>query len=124
MLLSVCAVAVAGGLGAVCRYLLSGAIARHAPAAFPWATLVINVSGSFVVGLAAGLAAAHLLAPEWRVIVGTGFLGGYTTFSTASTDAAALLRGRRPVAAIVYAVGMLLGAVAAAALGLFVGTAV
>lgn len=116
------AVASAGGLGAVCRFLLSTAIGRHTKDALPRATFVINVSGSFLVGLAAGFAAANLIPSEWRVVVGTGFLGGYTTFSTFSTDAVRLLRSRRARAAIVYSFGTLVAALAAAGLGLAVAS--
>jgi len=111
-------VASAGGAGAVCRFLLSDLITRHTKDSFPWATFVINVSGSFLVGFAAGLAAANLIPPEWRVVVGTGFLGGYTTFSTFSTDAVQLLRSRRSSAALIYSLGMLVASLGAAAAGL------
>ena len=114
---TVLAVAIAGGLGAVCRYLLSALISRRTTTSFPWGTFAINVSGSFVVGLAAGLAAVSLIPAEWRLVVGTGFLGGYTTFSTASTDTLALLRSRRPRAAALYSFGMLAAALAAAGAG-------
>jgi CrcB protein len=113
-------VAGAGGMGAVCRFLLSGLVGRHATDAFPWATFAINVSGSLLVGFAAGLASVNLIPPEWRVVVGTGFLGGYTTFSTFSTDAVALIRSRRPGKATIYSLGMLVASLGAAAAGLLV----
>lgn len=115
------AVIVAGGLGAVVRALLSMAIATVGRDRFPVSTVVINVSGALLLGLATGLAAAELLPAEWRLVVSTGFLGGYTTFSTASNDAARLARGSHVIAAAVNAFGMLVLAIAAAGLGLWIG---
>ena len=72
-----------GFLGAVSRYYLSGLVLHATGAArFPWATLVVNVTGCFAIGLLAGAAeTAQLLSPAMRLLLITGFLGGYTTFS-------------------------------------------
>ena len=90
---------------------------------FPIGTTIINVTGSFLLGLVTGLALAHGLPPEWRAILGTGFLGGYTTFSTASYETVRLAQQRRYRAALVNGVGMLVLALAAAGLGPVAGTA-
>ncbi|WP_235500996.1 fluoride efflux transporter FluC [Agreia sp. Leaf244] len=82
---------------------------------------MINVSGSFLVGLAAGYSAAYLLPADVRLVIGTGFLGGYTTFSTASTDAVGLLRKRRPRVAALYVFGTLASALTAAFVGMVLG---
>ncbi len=67
------AVAAAGALGAVARYLVGAAVASRHRAGFPWATLAVNISGCLALGLVVDRAAAPVL--------GTGLLGGYTTFS-------------------------------------------
>lgn len=109
------AAALAGGVGAVLRYLADLAVVRLAGRRFPWGILLVNVSGSFAIGLAAGLAPAALF------IVSAGLLGGYTTFSTAMVDTVALWRdGERP-ASVFNLVGTFVLALAAAAAGLLLG---
>ncbi len=115
------AVAVAGGLGAVARLVLDGVLRSRMVVNFPLGTTVINVTGSFLLGLVTGLALAHGLPTEWRAILGTGFLGGYTTFSTASFETVRLAQQHRYRAALVNGFGMMLLALAAAGLGLWVG---
>ena len=78
------ALALAGGLGAASRMFLDGLIKSRIGGAIPWGTITINVSGSLVLGLLTGLASVQILPEAWHLIIGTGFLGGYTTFSTAS----------------------------------------
>jgi fluoride exporter len=117
----VLAVSVAGGLGAAARFVLDGAIKGRIRRRFPIGTMVINLTGSFLLGLVTGLAVAHALPVEWRLIVGTGFLGGYTTFSTASFETVRLGLERRWGAAVVNGLGMMLGAFLFAAAGLWLG---
>ena len=112
---------VAGGLGAVSRFVVDGLIQARAGAAFPLGTLVINGSGSLSLGLLTGLTMAHLLPDTVRLVVGTGFLGGYTTFSTASFETVHLVRERRVPAALLYGLGTLLATTAVAGLGLAIG---
>jgi CrcB protein len=81
------------------------------------ATTVINLSGSLLLGLLTGLATSQLLPPQWQLVVGTGLLGGYTTFSTASFETVRLLEDHRYVAAALNGLGMLIVGTAAAALG-------
>jgi len=107
-----------GGLGACARYALDGLVASRLAGSMPWGTILINLSGSFLLGLLAGLAAGNLLPAAWQLAVGTGFLGGYTTFSTASVETVRLLQARKPVASAANAVGTMLGALSAAGLGL------
>ena len=82
----------------------------------PAGTVVVNVSGSLVLGMLVGWAMRHGGASEEvKAVLGTGFLGGYTTFSTASVEAARLVRGGRPTGALLHAllmVGLSLVAVA------------
>ncbi len=86
-----CLVVGAGGfLGAAARFLVGTAIAGRYGTQFPWATFIVNVSGSFVLGLMATLIAGQVLAPNWRLFVSVGFIGAYTTFSTLEYETAAL----------------------------------
>lgn len=116
------AIAGAGGLGAVARFVLDGALRSRFAVGFPFGTTVINVTGSFLLGLVTGLALAHGLPAEWRAVLGTGFLGGYTTFSTASYETVRLALQRRYRAALANGFGMMLLALAAAGLGLWLGS--
>lgn len=83
------------GLGGVTRFALSGLVAHRLGETFPWGTFVINVTGSFLIGFI-----ATLTEPEGRVLVGatarqflmTGFLGGYTTYSSFSLQTLSLAR--------------------------------
>ncbi|HEY9324484.1 MAG TPA: fluoride efflux transporter CrcB [Agromyces sp.] len=116
-------VVVAGGLGAGVRFVVDGLIRSRVRTAFPWATTIINVSGSFALGLVIGATLSDLLPPEFAVVLGTGFLGGYTTFSTASYETVQLIRQRRLAASLVSGVLMLVLSLAAAGLGLWIGSA-
>ena len=103
-------VGLAGGLGACARFALDGAVTARAGLAFPWGTLVVNVLGSFVLGLLAGLA----LGADARRIAATGLLGAFTTFSTwvfASERLAGAGQGRAAAANIVLSLALGLGAV-------------
>ena len=117
----VAAVAVAGGVGAVCRFMLDSLVTARVRVAYPIGTTVINLSGSLLLGLVTGIAVAHALPPEWRLILGVGFLGGYTTFSTASYETVRLAQQGRWIAAIGNGFGMLVGAALAAGVGLWAG---
>ena len=116
--LLVCA---AGGIGAAARLVLDGLIRSRIRSSYPVATTTINVTGSLLLGLLSGLAAARLLPEPWLIIVGTGLLGGYTTFSTASFETVSLLEDRRYLAAALNGVGTLIICTAAAAAGLMIG---
>ena len=114
-------VAVAGGAGSVCRLVLDGVIRSRIRGELPWGTIILNLTGSFVLGLITGLAVDAVLSESVRMVVGTGFLGGYTTFSTASVETVRLLHRRRWLAGGLNGVGVLVGATGAAALGLWLG---
>jgi CrcB protein len=110
-------ICVAGGVGAALRLILDGAIRARTTSSYPVGTTVINVTGSFLLGLITGLATGQLLPLQWQLMIGTGFLGGYTTFSTASFETVRLIEDRRYVAAALNGLGMLLICTAAAAIG-------
>ena len=111
----------AGGLGAVSRFVVDGAIRSRSGSSYPLGTLVINISGSLILGLLTGLTIAHLLPDTGRLVVGTGFLGGYTTFSTASFETVRLVQEGRVSAALLYGLGTLLATTAVAGVGLVIG---
>ena len=113
-------VATFGALGAVARFTVDGTIRSRMPSTTPWATILINVSGSFLLGLVTGLVTDHGLSETLRLAVGTGFCGGYTTFSTAMFETVRLIQQSawRLVAANVVATVVL--TTAAAAVGLAV----
>ncbi|PJJ65068.1 fluoride efflux transporter CrcB [Compostimonas suwonensis] len=117
------AIAVAGGIGSVARLLVDGVVRSRLSGGFPLGTMVINLSGSLLLGFLTGLALGGLVAEEWRLVLGGGFLGGYTTFSTASLETVRLVQQRRYREATVNGLGMLLGAVLLAAGGLWAGLA-
>jgi fluoride exporter len=112
--------AVAGGFGAVTRFVME-AVLRRASGPSWLSLMIINVSGSLLLGLLAGLTAAGFVPQQARIIVGGGFLGGYTTFSSAAVETVRLLEDRSNLAALISSLGMLLATVAAAAVGLVVG---
>jgi fluoride exporter len=108
----------AGGfLGASARYVLGGVLYRWLPATFPWATLVINVTGCFGIGFLAVMVEERMvLGPSARLFLMVGILGGYTTFSTFGYETIALLRESSFVAAALNVLGQVaLGLVAVAA---------
>jgi len=120
-LVTVALLGLAGGLGAASRFLLDGLIRSRVRAALPVATIVINVTGSFLLGLIAGAVGAHAAPAELQLIAGTGFMGGYTTFSTASFETVRLVQSGRSGLALVNGLGTALAAVGAAAAGLVLG---
>jgi CrcB protein len=110
-----------GGLGAALRHGINLVSARLLGTAFPYHTLIINVTGSLVMGLIAGyLAFKGDASQHWRLFLMTGILGGYTTFSAFSLDAALLYeRGAAGLAAL-----YVLASVVLSIIGLFAGLAV
>lgn len=113
-------IAVGGGVGAALRFLLDGLVKARV-GRFPLGTLVINVSGSFVLGLVTGLGESGAIPSVSVVVLGTGMMGGYTTFSTASVETVQLLRSGKTRLAVLNGLGMLVVSVGAAALGLSIG---
>jgi CrcB protein len=111
---------VGGGLGATLRHLINVTCARYLGTGFPWGTFIINISGSTVMGLIAGyLAFKGEASQPWRLFLLTGILGGYTTFSAYSLDAALLYERGELASAALYVVGSVVLSIA----GLFAGLA-
>ncbi len=87
-------VALAGAVGAPVRYLVDRFVERRTRGLFPLGTFAINVSGSFLLGVIAGLALYHALPETPRTVLGSGFCGAYTTFSTFTYETVTLVEGR------------------------------
>ena len=118
MLLAIAAVSLGAALGALLRWVLSLGL-NHVWPALPMGTLVANLVGGYLIGLAMALFAQQpQLPPEWRLFVITGFLGGLTTFSTFSAEVVqALNQGRLGWAAATVSVHVV-GSLALTLLGL------
>ncbi len=88
---TILAIALGGALGSVLRYGVNVGAVKALGLNFPWGTLIVNVAGSFMIGLMAAVFAGHWQpSPEIRLFLVTGFLGGFTTFSAFSLDFATL----------------------------------
>jgi CrcB protein len=112
----------AGATGAVARFALSEWAMKRWPGTFPLATLLINVTGAFALGLLTTAGGTSSALARERLLLGTGFLGGYTTFSTLSYDTHSLFRSGQTRAAWLNALGSLAIGLAAATLGIAIGT--
>jgi CrcB protein len=116
--LTILLLGLAGGLGAGTRFVVDGLVRSKLRTALPVGTIAINVTGSFLLGLVAGAVIVHAAPVELQAIAGTGFLGGYTTFSTASFETVRLIQSRRTGLALLNGIGTAIAAVGAAAAGL------
>lgn len=115
-------VALAGGLGAGLRFVVDALVTARWGGRLPVATLAINVTGSFLLGVLTGWAGD--VPPVVRHVLGVGFLGGFTTFSTASVELVRLVHADRAGGALVLAASMIAASLAAAVVGLWVGSLV
>jgi CrcB protein len=112
-------VALCGGAGSVLRFVVDGTVARRALTGLPIGTLVVNLSGAFVLGLLDGIVLDHDVA----LLAGTGVVGAYTTFSTWMLETHRLAEERRLAPAVLNVVVSMVAGLAAAWLGLQVGGA-
>ena len=102
-----------GGLGSVARCMVDRAVARRAARSFPFGTLTVNISGAVLLGFVTGLTLSHQVA----LLVGTAFVGAYTTFSTFEYETWALVEGGAPWRALVNVLASVLAGFAAVWLG-------
>lgn len=109
--------ALAGGVGAAARYGVDVRLSSPTESRLPHATLAVNLTGSLVIGLLVGAAAG----PDILTVFGTGLLGGYTTFSSASVEVARRALAGRRIDGLLTATAMMVGCVAAASVGVFLG---
>ena len=108
-------VAIAGAIGALARYLVDAFVIRRAANGLPAATLAINISGSFALGLLTGLVLYHAMPAAPRTILGTGFCGAFTTFSTFAYEVVVLAEQRnRRAAGLTVALSVVVPTLAAA----------
>ena len=108
-----------GGLGAALRHGINLGAARWLGVGFPFGTLIVNVTGSLIMGIIAGyLAFRGDAAQNWRLFLTTGILGGYTTFSAFSLDAALLYVRGEVSAAAIYVIASVVLSIAALFAGL------
>lgn len=115
-------IGLAGAMGALARYLIGRLVAERTASTFPWGTVLINVSGAFLIGLVAGLTTRKFLSPLAQTVLATGFLGGYTTFSTMALESVQLVRGGSRRQSLLYLGGNVVPGLLAAALGLALGS--
>ncbi|MEU9152487.1 fluoride efflux transporter CrcB [Streptomyces sp. NPDC048417] len=121
-MITLLAVGAAAAVGAVARYVLDQYVQYRSPGAFPRGTWLINVTGSFVLGLLVGLGARHALPQQVVVIAGVGFCGAYTTFSTFSYELVHLCEKGQVGKSLMYAVSSIAVGLAAAAAALAVAS--
>jgi CrcB protein len=122
MMRNVILVAGGGALGATLRYVFGGWLADRLGSAFPWHTLVVNITGAFALGVLMAVSVERgALSQGWRVFLGVGLLGGYTTFSTLSYEAVTLLERGSYASGLGNMFGTGVVGLAAAIAGLVVG---
>jgi CrcB protein len=101
--MTVLLVCVFGGIGALSRFVADGLIRTRLGRNLPFGTLIINVSGALILGIVTALTSHHHLPLNSKLVLGTGFCGGYTTFSTASFETVRLIEEKRIWEATLYA---------------------
>ena len=111
---------IGGALGAGGRYLVGRAMAAAFGPALPWGTLAVNVAGGLLMGLLVGVLARADGGDAWRLFLGVGVLGGFTTFSAFALEIATMIQRGTLLVAAGYAIASVIGAVG----GVFAGLAV
>ena len=118
-------IGIGGFAGAISRYMVDGFVADRTAGAFPWGTLVVNLSGSFVLGLLFAMATERAILPaDIRAPVMIGFIGAYTTFSTFMLESWLLIENGSYLPAIANLGGSVLLGLAAVLAGLTLGRAI
>ena len=130
-MLELLVVAVGGGVGAAARFMVDGEVRVRHNGGFPWGTFVVNVTGSFLIGLFVTLSFTLFrlgvpgdTASLLHLALVTGLCGGYTTFSTSTVESVRLAQSGRMRLALANSLGTLMVTVTAAGLGFWLGTAV
>jgi CrcB protein len=116
-------IGIGGFLGANARYLLAGWATRQFGFAFPYGTFIINISGSFILGLFMTVLQPRFLSPYYRLFFAVGFLGAYTTFSTFTYETLLLMQNGQNLLASVYVVSSTIVGLVGVWLGFLLGTA-
>lgn len=115
-------VALAGGLGSLARYAVGAALASPTQR-WPWGTLAVNLIGAALIGVVVAICAARPDGARLRVYLATGFLGGFTTFSSLALETVTQLQRRAYGSAVAYVAVTVVAGVAACAAGLWLGEA-
>ena len=114
-------VGLGGGIGSIARYLWQKWFSENYPHPFPWGTFLVNLCGCFLIGVFyAATEKTSVLSPQARLLLITGFCGGFTTFSTFAFENMNLLRTGDNFYFILYAVGSLVLGIAAVYIGSFI----
>ena len=98
MIRNILLVALGGAVGSVCRYLLSGMNV----ASRPWGTFAVNIIGSLIIGLLVGLVSKGVVSPEMKLLLVTGFCGGFTTFSTFANESFGMMKAGDVLMTAIY----------------------
>ena len=119
MLKNILLVGFAGGMGSIARFLCQKYIYAWYPQPFPLGTFIVNIFGCFLIGLFYGLAEkGNILTPEWRLLLTTGFCGGFTTFSSFAYENINLLKSGDFLYFGLYTSGSVVLGIAAAYFGM------
>jgi len=116
-------VGLCGAVGAVARYLTDGAVQDRTAGAYPYGTLVVNLTGSLVLGVVTGLAWYHGLGGATHTVIGVGLCGAFTTWSTVTWETVELVEQRLARTAAVSLAVQVAGSLAAAAVGIALAAA-
>jgi CrcB protein len=115
--LKLAALIVGGSAGTLLRYGISSAIGRISTSVFPYGTLAVNLAGCLLFGMLAGMNSSQPLSENQRLLLITGFLGGFTTFSAYSAESLQLFQSGHSVSALVYVAVSNIGGILFAGLG-------
>jgi len=117
MLRNIALVGLGGMVGSIARYLVAALLSQRLPLGFPYGTFTVNIVGCFLIGLILGmLGRAGTLGPDLRLLLATGFCGGFTTFSSFTYEVIELVEANQAVLAVSYVLfSLLLGLLAAVA---------
>jgi len=119
MLKTITLVGIGGAIGSILRYLASYFISNKFLSTFPIGTMVVNITGCFLIGVVFAFAEKNSISPEWRFFLATGICGGYTTFSTFSLESFSLIREGHIVYALTYIIGSVVLGILATFLPIF-----
>ncbi len=116
-------VALGGAIGSAARYLVGVFIGNHFGPDFPWGTFIVNVSGSFLIGVVVAFVGGGILPAEARPFLAVGVLGGYTTFSTYSHETLQLVQDGELGAVALNSLGQVVAGLVAVYLGVVIARA-
>lgn len=118
MIKAILIVGIGGGAGSILRYLCQKWVYQFYPHPFPWGTLLVNIAGCFLIGIFYAVSEkSALLTPEWRLLLTTGFCGGFTTFSAFAFENLTLLRSGDITYFVLYIAASILFGIAAVLAG-------